>query len=433
MKTEECSAYVKQPLLPRDPRSDGEDEHTVGHLTPIVVDEVFSKYRSLTPFAFYCSDECRQAGQRALSVLRYPSCVPIFESLVGLSHRANNVFLTMLAILLSAVVSELDDHAASPPNKRQKTEQGHQTSGGSDPDHGGSSSTSTSKALNVLRRLVRKPIHEVLDVPEDCTAEELRRELKEESQQAISLIRQLLVCSGSMATYPWLEQEFLSEDAFDLWLGALGLNVISVKVPHPIVFFLEAINDMKDDDGAKKELIEVLAPSLCQLNRAKMAKEQQKERQDAEEGEGGNASDDDESGEASSDSSEGSDASDDDREADVLFWDWSGYNSSGDDTALLGSLSSELFPSFKGYALFPVFSLLNHSCEPNSESTYVDRNTISAFTTRDVAAGEELTISYIDNTMSLADRREELRGYGFVCTCPKCEREAAGGLLQKET
>ena len=38
-------------------------------------------------------------------------------------------------------------------------------------------------------------------------------------------------------------------------------------------------------------------------------------------------------------------------------------------------------------------------------------------------SGEEVTISYIDETMPLADRQEALRDYGFTCACAKCVAE----------
>lgn len=48
---------------------------------------------------------------------------------------------------------------------------------------------------------------------------------------------------------------------------------------------------------------------------------------------------------------------------------------------------------------------------------------------RDVAAGEELTISYIDEEEAgLEERRRALGEYGFTCRCERCETEelAAG-------
>ena len=40
--------------------------------------------------------------------------------------------------------------------------------------------------------------------------------------------------------------------------------------------------------------------------------------------------------------------------------------------------------------------------------------------TRVIRAGEEITISYIDEDAALADREEALRDYGFTCQCRRC-------------
>eukprot|EP00850_Spirogloea_muscicola_P018480 SM000169S02735 [mRNA] locus=s169:263382:268557:- [translate_table: standard] len=43
---------------------------------------------------------------------------------------------------------------------------------------------------------------------------------------------------------------------------------------------------------------------------------------------------------------------------------------------------------------------------------------------RRIAAGEEVTISYIDESAPWHERQVELADYGFACHCPRCEREA---------
>jgi hypothetical protein len=51
--------------------------------------------------------------------------------------------------------------------------------------------------------------------------------------------------------------------------------------------------------------------------------------------------------------------------------------------------------------------------------------TITANAVRDIAAGEELTISYIDASMPRAERRERLQWWGFDCTCAQCQLSGA--------
>ena len=43
-----------------------------------------------------------------------------------------------------------------------------------------------------------------------------------------------------------------------------------------------------------------------------------------------------------------------------------------------------------------------------------------------VAAGEEVTLSYIENDEPLAERIAGLHEYGFTCTCARCEKERGG-------
>lgn len=43
---------------------------------------------------------------------------------------------------------------------------------------------------------------------------------------------------------------------------------------------------------------------------------------------------------------------------------------------------------------------------------------------RDIAAGEQLCIAYLDVDLPVERRQEKLHfGYGFSCTCPRCLEE----------
>jgi len=66
---------------------------------------------------------------------------------------------------------------------------------------------------------------------------------------------------------------------------------------------------------------------------------------------------------------------------------------------------------------------LNHSCDAN---VYYEQNkeddTIIFTTTKDIKAGEELFISYIDYNMCKCNRQLQLKeNYGFDCECEKCK------------
>ncbi|UPR02208.1 SET domain-containing protein [Chloropicon primus] len=66
-------------------------------------------------------------------------------------------------------------------------------------------------------------------------------------------------------------------------------------------------------------------------------------------------------------------------------------------------------------------SMFNHSCEPTCVMSR-SSGACEVSLLRDVDQGEELTISYIDETKPGAHRRKELkRNYHFDCHCRKCE------------
>jgi hypothetical protein len=46
---------------------------------------------------------------------------------------------------------------------------------------------------------------------------------------------------------------------------------------------------------------------------------------------------------------------------------------------------------------------------------------------RPIAAGEEITLSYIDEEAPRRDRKRALADYGFVCACERCEAEKPKG------
>ncbi|KAK9480923.1 hypothetical protein V1514DRAFT_323781 [Lipomyces japonicus] len=78
--------------------------------------------------------------------------------------------------------------------------------------------------------------------------------------------------------------------------------------------------------------------------------------------------------------------------------------------------------------LYLVQSHLNHSCEPNLDVKVLGPTVgIRVNAKRAIAAGEELTTTYVDPSKSLPDRRQQLlESWGFWCTCARCVREDAG-------
>jgi hypothetical protein len=77
------------------------------------------------------------------------------------------------------------------------------------------------------------------------------------------------------------------------------------------------------------------------------------------------------------------------------------------------------------YALFPTVARINHQCTPNCHAhycTYTGAQVV--YTLREIEANEELTISYFDMTMSIANRQVRANSWGFTCTCPACFNDA---------
>eukprot|EP00727_Mastigamoeba_balamuthi_P014696 m51a1_g9852 hypothetical protein (613) ;mRNA; r:1973854-1975692 len=81
-----------------------------------------------------------------------------------------------------------------------------------------------------------------------------------------------------------------------------------------------------------------------------------------------------------------------------------------------------------GMALTLAGSMFNHSCAPSADlRCWLDEgNMASVVALRNIDAGEEVTISYVDPCAPLEDRRTALWAqYGFTCHCSKCRHQRA--------
>lgn len=77
-------------------------------------------------------------------------------------------------------------------------------------------------------------------------------------------------------------------------------------------------------------------------------------------------------------------------------------------------------------SIYRMQSHLNHSCEPNVHARFgAERHYgLKIVTVADIKANEELRISYVDPSLSLENRQDQLRkNWGFICACPRCKRE----------
>ena len=82
----------------------------------------------------------------------------------------------------------------------------------------------------------------------------------------------------------------------------------------------------------------------------------------------------------------------------------------------------------KGSAMLTVGNCMNHSCDPNviSSSSHNDHR-VTFTAVKEIRAGDQLTISYIDEHLPLEKRQELLRKfYGFNCRCDFCIAQQKG-------
>jgi hypothetical protein len=103
----------------------------------------------------------------------------------------------------------------------------------------------------------------------------------------------------------------------------------------------------------------------------------------------------------------------------------------GQSWEMMPELQRKVFSIFAANAFGDVFLLgsrINHSCIPNIDFAYntsLAKETFHAV--RDIAAGEELAISYNDGiNRTKSQRQGELDKWGFTCTCPTCETTTEG-------
>ena len=96
----------------------------------------------------------------------------------------------------------------------------------------------------------------------------------------------------------------------------------------------------------------------------------------------------------------------------------------GDYRAALRALLEGQAEGESGSAVYTVASLFNHSCVPCLEVTFPKNDSMIVLkTNQDVEENVQLTISYIDQDLGVAERERQLAMYGFVCSCHKCREE----------
>ncbi|ORZ37168.1 hypothetical protein BCR44DRAFT_50545 [Catenaria anguillulae PL171] len=78
-----------------------------------------------------------------------------------------------------------------------------------------------------------------------------------------------------------------------------------------------------------------------------------------------------------------------------------------------------------GLGLYPLTSLINHSCTPNAVAFFHPSHPrqLHLRCLQPISPGNEITINYVDVCQPEPARRADLAKYHFTCTCALCERE----------
>ena len=91
---------------------------------------------------------------------------------------------------------------------------------------------------------------------------------------------------------------------------------------------------------------------------------------------------------------------------------------------LIGDAAVEA--TVEGTAFYALQSCINHSCQPNCHAVRSDEDNNSfavVLAKQFVPAGDEITISYIDEALPYEERQAALLDYGFKCRCTLCQED----------
>ncbi|CAL5219880.1 g1802 [Coccomyxa viridis] len=96
---------------------------------------------------------------------------------------------------------------------------------------------------------------------------------------------------------------------------------------------------------------------------------------------------------------------------------------------VLNGLGDSYDAACEGSCFYALQSCLNHSCAPNAhafkrKNTDTDGSAV-ILAKQDIASGEEVSLSYIDESMPYHERQAALKDYGFTCACTRCSADAA--------
>ncbi|KAH8898021.1 SET domain-containing protein [Thozetella sp. PMI_491] len=107
---------------------------------------------------------------------------------------------------------------------------------------------------------------------------------------------------------------------------------------------------------------------------------------------------------------------------------------------IISTNSFEINPEFEDkeqaqfLAIFPEISRMNHDCRPSAKY-YFNYETMTHYVhaMRDIFPGEELSLSYINPSMSRRERRKRLKeSWGFSCECRSCTQDDIQGAVSDD-
>jgi hypothetical protein len=80
-----------------------------------------------------------------------------------------------------------------------------------------------------------------------------------------------------------------------------------------------------------------------------------------------------------------------------------------------------------GESVYKYASRINHSCTPNCNQSPTD-DEMRFHAVRDIKAGEELSVYYVDPELPQQNRQRKLDDYDFLCKCAACDLTTVDGM-----
>jgi len=200
-----------------------------------------------------------------------------------------------------------------------------------------------------LRVLASRPYWDAVDMPAVCSEKEaarLQRGLRKDVER--SRILALAALEAAMPVPPGWPFLKPGPDGYPALIGALCCNVISVLYPLPVVqhaIQLEAMLPCEEKHAAIRELEPWLLALQAATPAAGAADADTESEDDAHEG----------------GAAEGGTSKRPPR-GDVKVMSLQSTNTPNEEL----EFSTDLLPNFRGFAIFPRTTLINHSCQPNS-------------------------------------------------------------------